>query len=98
LKPRSNGRRHRELLVGCSKVSPACSHCYAETLDARFHPEHEMDGSRVAKHWGIDAPRRIRAEKAFSEALILQRRAVKRGRQIRVFTNSMSDFLRIAET
>lgn len=33
--------------IGCTKVSPACDHCYAETWDNRFN------GNR----WGAKAPR-----------------------------------------
>lgn len=67
---------------GCSKVSPACAHCYAEGQAARFH-----EGL-----WGPDGDRRIRVEAARLEALRYERRAVKEGRRFRVFTNSMSDF------
>jgi len=34
---------------GCTKVSPGCQHCYAESRDRRWH-----DG----RHWGPGAPRR----------------------------------------
>lgn len=37
--------------IGCTKVSPGCDHCYAETLDAR----HKWGG---AQHWGAGVPRR----------------------------------------
>jgi DNA repair photolyase len=37
-------------VTGCSKVSPGCAHCYAETISLRFGrsrkpwlPEHEME-------------------------------------------------------
>ncbi len=68
--------------IGCQKVSPACSACYAEGMAARFWPG----------HWGPDAPRLLRVEAATREAMRYQRRAVKEGRRSRVFTNSMSDF------
>lgn len=67
---------------GCSKVSPACAHCYAEGQAARFH----------AGLWGPDGGRRIRVDAARKEALRYERRAVAEGRRFRVFTNSMSDF------
>lgn len=84
---------------GCEKVSQACANCYAEALDARFHP---ADGavrcdkwgnfSEERPHWGHDAPRLERVDAAEEEALRYERRAVKEGRRFRVFTNSMSDF------
>ncbi len=67
---------------GCSKVSPACAHCYAEGQAARFH----------AGLWGPDGERRVRVEAARREAMRYERRAVAEGRRFRVFTNSMSDF------
>ena len=67
---------------GCAKVSPACSHCYAEGQAARFH----------AGLWGPEGERRVRVEAARREALRYELRAVKEGRRFRVFTNSMSDF------
>jgi protein gp37 len=36
---------------GCTKVSPGCAHCYAETRNARF-------GGGTAPNWGKGAPRR----------------------------------------
>lgn len=36
---------------GCTKVSPGCLHCYAETRNARF-------GGGNAPNWGKGAPRR----------------------------------------
>lgn len=36
---------------GCTKVSPGCAHCYAETRNARF-------GGGKAPNWGPGAPRR----------------------------------------
>lgn len=68
---------------GCEKVSPACTHCYAETLDARFHP--------AEPHWGTKAPRLLRVEKAIGELERSARRAVKEGRRRRVFIASMAD-------
>lgn len=69
--------------IGCAKNSLACEHCYAQDWDKRFHE---------GQHWGPNTPRLVRVEKAREEAFRLQRRAVREGRRIRVFTNSMSDF------
>jgi protein gp37 len=69
-------------VTGCSKVSPGCAHCYAETLTRRF-----------AKAWGVpDLP--WTPENA-SENVILHPERLdqplrwKRPRM--VFVNSMSD-------
>jgi len=45
--------------IGCTKVSPGCANCYAETLD-RNRFSKTMDGGSVLKpvaHWGAGAPR-----------------------------------------
>lgn len=67
---------------GCEKVSPACAHCYAEGQAARFYPG----------LWGADGERRIRLEAARREAFRYERQAIREGRRLRVFTNSMADF------
>lgn len=71
--------------IGCTKVSPACSNCYAESLDRRF-------AGQGAGHWGPDAPRAVRILPAAREAFRYQRRAEKEGRRFKVFTNSLADF------
>ena len=45
---------------GCTKVSPACTHCYAETMDRRGL----VDGGG---HWGPKVPRFIRVDKAIAD-------------------------------
>lgn len=67
--------------LGCAEVSTGCDNCYARTLAGKFH--------RVA--WGPHAERK-RVLGAHKLAVRLQRRAVREGRRLRVFTNSMSDF------
>jgi protein gp37 len=80
---------------GCSKVSPACAHCYAEAMDARFHPA--LPGVTnntqhpLAAHWGPHAPRLLRVEKAAAEALRFDRQAKEQGTRFRVFCSSMAD-------
>lgn len=70
--------------IGCTKVSPACENCYAETLmDKRFH--------RV--QWGAGKPRVERLEAARAECLKWERKAVKTGVRPHVFVNSLSDWL-----
>lgn len=71
---------------GCTKVgmpgqATGCAHCYAETM---------------AHRWGFDiwGPRKPRMIIPTAPALMdkLQRKAVKEGRRIKVFVQSMSDF------
>jgi protein gp37 len=74
---------------GCTKVSPACQHCYAEQVAKIF-------GRRIfgsVPEWGPGKPRQQRLEKARQEALALNRQAEKSGTRPRVFVNSMSDWL-----
>jgi len=77
------------LWTGCTKVSRACDHCYAETLmDTRF--------GRVA--WGPHGDRQY-VKAGWALARRLQRAAAANrgldpelGRRRRVFVNSLSDF------
>lgn len=68
---------------GCNKVSLGCANCYAAEMDKRFHG---------GKHWGTGTylPR---LEKAREECLRIERRAAKDGKPVKVFVNSMSDWL-----
>ena len=74
---------------GCTKVSPACTHCYAEEIGSRFGSK--LFGQPVL--WGAGKPRFERLEKARAECLKLQRHAHESGTRPRVFINSMSDWL-----
>lgn len=47
---------------GCTKVSPGCAHCYAETRNARF-------GGGTAPNWGKGAPRRRTSAANWKEPL-----------------------------
>lgn len=74
---------------GCTKVSPACTHCYAEGLGKFFGP-------RLFKEpvlWGAGKPRFERLKAARAECLKFQRQAHESGKPILVFVNSMSDWL-----
>jgi len=66
---------------GCAKVSPACTHCYAEAWAKRV-------GSAV---WGKEAPRRFFGETHWKEPLRWQREALAEGTRKRVFCASMAD-------
>ena len=66
---------------GCTKVSPACDHCYAETWAKRV-------GQGV---WGAKAPRRFFTDKHWKEPLRWNAEAVIDGDRRRVFCASMAD-------
>lgn len=68
---------------GCTKVSPACAHCYAETLAKMW--------SKGRAVWGANGARWLRGERATEELLKLDQAAAKAGVRWRVFINSMSD-------
>ena len=66
---------------GCSKVSPACDHCYAEAWAKRT-------GHRV---WGQRAPRRHLSDAYWKQPLRWNRQAQAARRRHRVFCASMAD-------
>lgn len=67
---------------GCSKVSPACKHCYAETFANRLG----MDDL-----WTVNGPRRFFGDKHWNEPLFWDRKAAKAGETWLVFCASMAD-------
>ena len=66
---------------GCTRVSAACDHCYAETLAHRLG----MD------LWGKGSERRMFGDKHWSEPLKWNAKAAKAGTPARVFCASMAD-------
>ncbi len=66
---------------GCTKVSPACDHCYAETWAKRT-------GHAV---WGATSPRRLLSDDYWQQPLQWDRQAARLGRRSRVFCASMAD-------
>lgn len=66
---------------GCSKVSPACLHCYAETWAKRV-------GQKV---WGIHSPRRFFGDSHWGEPIRWNAEALASGVRRRVFCASMAD-------
>lgn len=86
---------------GCTKVSPGCAHCYAETRNARWN------GGK-APNWGPGAPRRRTSEANWRKPLAWNREAERAflsaahstapGKRIvsprpRVFCASLADWL-----
>jgi protein gp37 len=75
---------------GCTKVSPACDHCYAESFAKR------IGYSEAGKHfpiWGQDAGRRFFGDKHWAEPLKWNREAQAAGVSRRVFCGSMCDVM-----
>ncbi len=67
---------------GCTKVSPGCLHCYAESLDKCY---------RGGRNWGRGAPRQVVAESTWREPHKWEHKAAASGKRIRVFCGSMCD-------
>ena len=66
---------------GCTKISPACDHCYAEVWARRVG--HDV--------WGARAPRRSLSDEYWDQPLRWDRDAARAGRRMRVFCASMAD-------
>jgi protein gp37 len=66
---------------GCSKVSPACQHCYADHWTRRT-------GHRV---WGKTAPRRFLSDAQWKQPLAWNKAAQVQRKRYRVFCASMAD-------
>jgi protein gp37 len=66
---------------GCSKVSPACDHCYAESWTRRY---------RKAE-WGARAERVRSAASTWQRPRAWNRKAVRLGQPLHVFCSELSD-------
>lgn len=67
--------------IGCTKVSAACDHCYAEKWDKRFGGE----------RWGPHAPRRRTAAANWRKPLAWDKAAAAEGVRRKVFCASLAD-------
>lgn len=67
---------------GCTKVSPGCANCYAETRNHRFGGD----------NWGKGKPRRLTADSGWEKPLQWNREAAESGKRITVFP-SLCDWL-----
>jgi protein gp37 len=79
---------------GCTKVSPGCDNCYAETFSHR--PIHILTpGSEPGPLdvWGKDKPRRTFDDRHWNEPLRWEREAIKEGKNALVFCASMADVM-----
>lgn len=70
---------------GCTKVSPGCLHCYAETRNRRWA------GTEVAPNWGKGAPRRRTSAANWRKPLKWNREARSSDERPRVFCASLAD-------
>lgn len=68
---------------GCTKVSPGCDHCYAETFDKRTG----------GAHWGKGAPRREFGDAHWRQPEQWNQDAYHDGVRRRVFCASMADVM-----
>jgi protein gp37 len=72
---------------GCTKVSPGCAHCYAETLSHR--------NPAVLGEWGPGKPRVLASDEMWRQPLKWNAAAAreKKGTRPRVFCASLADWL-----
>lgn len=66
---------------GCERVSPACAHCYADTLARRYG--HDL--------WGAGRGRRFFSDQHWKRPLKWDRDAAAAARRVKVFCASMAD-------
>lgn len=69
--------------IGCTKVSPGCTNCYAEARDLRF----------AQKSWGVGKPRRKTSDAYWAQARQWNHTAEVTKTRPRVFSASLSDWL-----
>jgi protein gp37 len=69
---------------GCTKVSPGCAHCYAETRNVRFS---------AGRNWGPGAPRRRTSPANWHQPVTWNRAAEGSRLPPRVFSASLADWL-----
>lgn len=75
---------------GCTRVSPGCDHCYAETMSAR--------DPAVLGVWGPDGTRPVAAESYWRQPLRWDAAAAEVGERHRVFCASLADVFEGRET
>ncbi len=75
---------------GCTKVSPGCAHCYADTLSKR--------NPLTLGVWGPKGTRVVASESAWRDPLKWDKAAAKAGERHRVFCASLADVFEGRET
>jgi protein gp37 len=69
-------------VMGCTKVSPGCKHCYAETLTT----------NRMGLHlWGDRAARQVTSAANWRKPLTWNAQAEREGRRLKTFCGSLCD-------
>ena len=68
--------------IGCTKVSPACDHCYAERDNQRYS---------WVKEWGSGAPRKRTSAATWRNPMLWNAKATAAGKPLRVFCASLAD-------
>lgn len=68
---------------GCTKVSPGCTNCYADTLSKR--------NPKTLGRWGPDGTRVVGTDAYWRQPLAWDRAAAKAGERRRVFCASLAD-------
>ena len=69
--------------IGCTKVTPGCDSCYAETLNHRWGND----------NWGKGKPRRVTSDANWKQPLKWDRDAAKTGVKAKVFCASLADVM-----
>lgn len=69
--------------IGCTKVSPGCANCYAETLNKRFR----------WTQWGPEGTRKQTSESIWRKPFEWNKVAEQSGRRDKVFCASLADWL-----
>lgn len=69
--------------IGCTKVSPGCEHCYAETLNTRYN----------WTEWGPGGRRLPTSQSNWNQTLKWDREARQSGTRKKVFCASLADWL-----
>lgn len=69
--------------IGCTKVSPGCDHCYAESQDKRWGHS----------RWGKGAPRQMTSDANWRQPEKWEREAQAADIRLRVFCGSMCDVM-----
>lgn len=72
--------------IGCAKVSPACTHCYAE-----ISPFVRMQRGRGRELWGVNADRHATSDAYWRQPLRWNAEAEQQGIVLRVFCASLAD-------
>lgn len=71
--------------IGCTKVSPGCANCYAESENNRR--------KWAVEGWGPGKPRKLTSERNHSQPFAWDRKAKISGKRHRVFCASLADWL-----